>query len=166
MDAITCFKFVRDIPYRIPTAIDEADYCCLGKHKILHVLLSSLGLQVRFRACAFLWSSLDLPEEVKRIPHKDVCIHRYVEVFNREQNKWIIVDATWDKGLSSKFKINEWDGKSDTELAVKPVKIYDENRSKEFIEIDTKLIIEDLKANGEFYKAVNKWLESIREVIK
>ena len=36
-------------------------------------------------------------------------------------------------------------------------------RSKEFIEIETNLIIEDLKTNGEFYKAVNKWLESIRE---
>jgi len=110
----------------------------------------------------FLWSDLDLPEDVREIPHKAVCVHRYLEAYNQEQNKWIVVDATWDKRLYPKFKINEWDGKSDTELAVKPVKIYDEIRSQELVEIKPEQIIEDLKINGEFYKAVNKWLETIR----
>ena len=73
----------------------------------------------------------------------------------------MIVDATWDKKLGSKLPISEWDGKSDTVIAVKLTKMLrkkahnlerpSEARWKEYI-----------KAEGQFVESLNRWLDSIR----
>ena len=121
MDSISYFKFVRDIPFRLPLSADEPAPYCVDKHVVLKTLLSSLGFKVRYGLCRWLWSSLDLPESLKEIPHEDRSMHVYLEVYNTEQARWMTVDATWDKGLASKLPVSEWDGRSDTMLAVKPV---------------------------------------------
>jgi len=158
---ISYFYFVRDIPYKIPTSIKEPDYCCSGKHEILFDLLKFLNLQARYRVCIFLWSSLNLPLELKKIPHKNDCTHTYLEI--KIKDKWKILDATWDIGLKKVFQINEWDGKSDTKIAVEPIKIFSATKSKKIVENQTDEVIQkDLGINGKFYEGFNIWLKKIR----
>jgi len=157
MDIIKAFNSVKDVPYRIPLSSEEEDHCCSGKHKRLKDLLK--GYKTRYRICDFKWSSLDLPERVKIVKHDDDCTHMYLEVFL--DGKWVVVDATWDKGLSRVFEINEWDGKTDTKIAVIPTNIYSPGKSLEILNAEN--IEEDLGRNGDFYEAFNEWLEDIRK---
>jgi len=79
MDAVEYFRFVRDIPFKIPLSAHEPDYTCRGKHIVLKALLSSLGLKVRYAFCEWLWSSLDMPKSLAAIPQK--CLEK-------EQTTW------------------------------------------------------------------------------
>lgn len=161
VDAVEYFRFVRDIPYRIPLSVNEPDHYCVGKHVVLKTLLSSLGFKVRYAFCRWLWSSIDLPESLKKIPHEDRMGHVYLEVYSKEQERWMIVDATWDKRLASKLPVSEWDGKGDTIIAVKPVEILEERRD-EYDKPSEAKWMEFMKDNGQFVEAFNRWLESIR----
>jgi len=163
MDVIDYFEFVRDIPYKIGTVVGEPDYSCSGKHKILYRLFQSVGVKARYRVCEFLWTDIKLPKRVKKVRHENLSTHTYLEVHDRKKGVWVTVDATWDKGLSKVFSVNEWDGKSDTSLAVKPKKIYSPKQSKKLVEGESiEDVRKDLEAHGNFYKAVNEWLERIR----
>lgn len=122
MDLISSFNSIRDIPYRIPLKWGEKDDCCSGKHEKLFNILTKEGYEVRYRVCAFLWSSLNLPKELENTPHDNECTHIYLEI--KVNGKWKVLDATWDSGLRVFFHVNEWDGKSGTEVAVKPTKIF------------------------------------------
>ena len=161
VDAVSYFTFVRDIPFRIPLSVHEPDYHCGGKHIVLKTLLSSIGFKVRYTGCLWSWSSLDLPESIKKIPHEDRLGHLYLEVYNTEQARWMTVDATWDKGLASKLPVSQWDGKSDTVLAVKSIEMIKEGLD-EYDKPSEAEWANTLKANGKFFEAFNKWLESIR----
>ena len=161
MDLILAFNSIRDIPYKIPLSSDEVDACCSGKHEKLFKLLIDRGYKVRYRVCAFVWSSLNLPSELEKIPHDDYCTHIYLEI--NLGGKWEILDATWDKGLKRIFHVNEWDGKSDTEIAVKPIKIFSPQKSLKIVKDQNKEANEkDLEINGKFYKGFNEWLEKNR----
>jgi hypothetical protein len=171
-DAISYFAFVRDIPFRMPLSLGDPDYSCAGKHVILRTLLSSLGLKVRYALCRFSWNSLDISESLKQIPHEDVN-HVYLEVYDEEHARWMSVDATWDKGLSSKLPVSEWDGRSDTMIAVKPIEnLKPIETQEEFDEwLDSPPSMDEWlslpldspsKVNGRFYEALNGWVESIR----
>lgn len=149
------------MPYRIPLTLRENDVCCSGKHKLLKRLLEKQGLEVRYRICTFLWSSINLPKKVSGVQHDDNSTHIWLESFIN--NEWIIVDATWDSSLKNIFYVNEWDGKSNTEPAVKPIEIFSPQKSADIMNIeDDEDILNDLKRNGEFYKAFNDWLEEQR----
>jgi hypothetical protein len=159
--AINYFYFIRDIPYKIPLSTKEIDCCCSGKHEALFVLLKSLGLQVRYRVCLFLWSNLNLSPKLKKIPHENDCTHTYLEI--KIKRGWKVLDATWDIGLRRILPVNEWDGKLDTKIAVQPIKIFSLEKSKKIIEDQSeRLFRKDLKINGKFYKAFNAWLERAR----
>ena len=161
MNTIKAFKIARDIAYRIPLSLDEKDDCCSGKHKLLKDILEKQGLEVRYRVCSFLWSSIDLPEKVSSVHHDDNCTHVWLEVFIN--GEWVIVDATWDSGLKNIFHVNEWDGKTNTQIAVKPIKIFSPQKSEDIMNHENdEDILNDLKINGEFYKAFNDWLEEQR----
>ncbi|MBN2421900.1 hypothetical protein JXB41_01620 [Candidatus Woesearchaeota archaeon] len=162
MNLISIFESIRDIPYRIPLKLGEEDNCCSGKHEKLFNLLKKEGYKVRYRVCVFLWSDLNLPSELEKIPHDDDCTHTYLEI-NIDGN-WKILDATWDIGLKNLFHINKWDGKSNTEIAVKPIKIFTPQKSLEIVNNQTEEVInKDLKINGKFYKYFNEWLEKNRK---
>ena len=156
------FKKIRDIPYQIPLKTKEPDYCCSGKHIALKKSLEKLGYQVRYRVCSFRWSDLHLPEKLTGIPHENNSTHVYLEVYI--DNKWKIVDATWDKGLSSFFQINEWDGKTDTRIAIPVLGSFSAKKSNEVMLSENEKTVEaDLKTNGSFYRELNKFLKSIRD---
>ena len=160
-DAVEYFKFVRDIPYKKPLSVHEPDYTCRGKHIVLKALLSSLGLKVRYAFCEWRWSSLDLPKPLKALPHEDRVGHVYLEVYNKQQKRWMIVDATWDKKLGSKLPISEWDGKNDTVIAVKPTKML-RKKADNLERRSEARWKEPMKAEGQFVEAFNRWLEGIR----
>jgi len=162
MDLISLFNSVRDIHYRIPLKWGQEDNCCSGKHKKLFDLLTKHNHKVRYRVCVFLWSNIKLPKELQKIPHDNDCTHTYLEIYL--DGDWKILDATWDSGLRNVFHINEWDGKKNTEIAVKPVRIFNPKKSLEIVNNQNRKIIEkDLKINGKFYEAFNKWLRDNRK---
>ena len=161
-ELVRIFEKIRDVPYRIPLTLKEEDNCCSGKHEKLYKILIQEGYDVRYKVCVFLWESMNLPENLKNIPHEKDCTHTYLEI--NIDGDWKILDATWDVGLEGIFHVNRWDGKSDTEIAVKPIKIFDSDKSLEIVNSqDDDVISKDLKINGKFYKVFNEWLQKNRE---
>lgn len=76
----------------------------------------------------------------------------------------MIVDPTWDIGLKSIFSINEWNLNKNQKIAVKPIKKFSLKKSADIMNNeDDQEILDDLKINGKFYKALNDWLAEIRE---
>ncbi len=62
------------------------------------------------------------------------------------------------------FPISEWDGVSDTVIAVPVTETYSPEKSAEIMNtISPELFEEDMKVNGKFYRAFNAWLEIVRD---
>jgi len=171
VEAVEYFEFVRDIPFRLPVSVGDPDHSCLRKAVVLRPLLASLGLKTRYALCRFTWNSLNIPPSLKAIPHEDVS-HIYLEVYSEERARWMAADPTWDKGLASKLPVSEWDGKNDTAIAVKPTerlnpiesegeidKLIDMPELRKWLELP---IDSPTKINGQFYQALNEWVESVR----
>jgi len=169
MTLIEIFHQVRNIPYRIPLSLDETEGeyggSCLYKVELLKKLLEAEGLECRYRIGIFLWSQLNLPEKIMKAKHNDRGEHVWLEVCIN--NKWIILDPSWDIGLAGIFSINSWDGISDTKPAVKPIEILDVSASADIMNFDNyeEAFLEDLAINGEFYKALNKYFDKIRSKV-
>lgn len=162
---ISEFNRVRDIPYRIPLAEDEPDHCCSGKTDMLMTAFKAAGYRVRQIICLFKWSDLSLPEEILSAKHDDNASHTYFEA--EIGGKWVKIDPTWDPGIRSVFHVNEWDGKSDTPIAVPATETLSPDKSAEFLARCNapEAVRDDLAANGEFYKAFNEYLEKARREI-
>ncbi|OGY99773.1 MAG: hypothetical protein A2945_02135 [Candidatus Liptonbacteria bacterium RIFCSPLOWO2_01_FULL_52_25] len=163
MNIVQEFEKIRDIPYRIPLSTTERDDCCSGKSEQLLKILKVAGHGARYRVCTFRWSDLNLPNWVEQVPHENECTHTYIEILL--DGEWKIVDATWDRGLKNIFAVNNnWDGRSNTEVAVPVRKLFSPKQSAEYMKrsATTDAIAEDLKKNGKFYEAFNRWLETKR----
>ncbi|MFA5532615.1 MAG: hypothetical protein WDA13_03395 [Candidatus Shapirobacteria bacterium] len=155
------FNQIRDIPYSIPVSIKEKDYCCSGKHKILKQFLDNLGYKTRYQVVSFEWSSMNLPQKLLNVPHENLISHVYLEIFLND--KWVDMDATWDPKLKSVLPINEWNG-SENIIAVPIIEKFSLKKSQEIMENENEEeTIKDLKINGKFYQAFNRWLEEIRK---
>ncbi len=161
MEIVDIFNQIRDIPYKIPVSFKEKDFCCSGKAKSLKNILEKNGYKVRYRVCSFSWASINLPPEVLKVPHEDLTTHVYLEVFIN--NKWLIMDTTWDSKLNKIFDINNWDNKTNNKIAVESIETFTLEKSLDIMEnTDEQEILNDLKINGKFYNAFNNWLEEIR----
>ncbi len=154
------FELVRDIPYSIWH--DRPDYNCVVKNDILINLFNSNDLNARRRICEFKWDDLNIPESVLSNSHPKKSYHEFIEVEIPEKNEYVTVDATWDSLLAPKFDYNKWDGKTGTDIAVKPLKIYSVEESQEIRESVSE--IESTADNHEcFYYSLNIYFNSIRE---
>ena len=67
MDAVQVFNKIRDLPYHCPESLEEDDYRCWGKNRLLFEELSKGSFEVRFRVCDFLWSEQKIPKEITAI---------------------------------------------------------------------------------------------------
>jgi hypothetical protein len=88
-----------------------------------------------------------------------------MQVFIPERKKWVNCDPTWDLALEKAgFPIANWDGVSDTEIAVVPVKIFTSEQSRVYKEkwSDPQKIMDHLEYHYQFYKAINKWMMTLR----
>jgi hypothetical protein len=162
MNIIQIFSQIRDVPYRIPLSRNDADDCCNGKTIKLKKMFEEAGYEARYAVCEFCWSDLDLPKEILDIPHQDLSTHVYLEA-NIDGN-WVILDPSWDKGLSGILPVNNWNGRSDTTIAVKPTKVYDPEKSAEIMAESEKGqgLEGELNVSGGFFKAFNEYLEKNR----
>ncbi|MBP9749901.1 MAG: hypothetical protein KBD21_04175 [Candidatus Pacebacteria bacterium] len=161
MELVQIFNAIRDIPYKISLSNDDLAVDCDQKHKRLAAEFKNLGVETRFRICSFLWSSMPLPEDVLSVPHVDTCEHLFVEAYIGV--RWVVLDVTWDSALRTVLPVNEWDGRSDTELAVTPILVYPAAEERELVHNSSEESFEkDLTDSGLFYRALNEWLESVR----
>lgn len=161
MDLISIFNSIRDIPFRIPLSLEDKSIDCLTKHKMLFDALTNAGHKARFRICSFLWSDQKIPKEILAIPHDDKCEHLYLEI--SLNNEWITLDATWDQKLKNIMPTSEWDGKTNTKLAVTPIEIYPPDEGREVVHsASEEAFLEDIRKSGKFYEALNNWLEENR----
>ena len=163
---IKLFEKVRDIPYgdigsRDPTDVYEKNKgTCSGKHELLKELYKELGLKIKdfIVMHKFNDSNVKFPDEIREIFNRTEIIdpHKFFKIFI--DNKWVIIDATWDNKLKNLgFIVNEnWDGNSDMELTVKPIKILETESpiesKKEIIEELPEQIQKDRKL---FLKKIN-----------
>jgi len=157
--AISKFYEIRDIPYHISVSDQEEYNDCEGKNKKLAKALEDLGYKVRFRVGLFYWNVVKLPKEILEIPHNEDCSHFFIEVTLPDKNEWVFVDATWNKELKNAgFIVAEWDGVNQTELAFECYEVLGSEDLRRYLEnINYE---KDLKTNGKFYEAINKYCDS------
>lgn len=157
MNPLDVFNKIRDIPYKISLDFLEENNACSGKVIKLKQELEKLGVKCRFRVCEFKWSDLNLPQDILSMPHSDLAAHVYLEA--KINNCWTKLDPTWDSGLSKIFPISEWNGKSGTILAVKPIKTFALDDSDKIMTAteSQKEFDEDISINGKFYTALNDY---------
>ena len=133
---ISVFEHIRDIPYSLVvppidliTAPEQIlalgrGYCG-PKHYLLAEMYQRLGVEVVYAIFPFLWDDPDLlyPPELRQLA-TGLPVAYHLACRFRVQNRWVLVDATWDKPLArAGFPVNEhWDGRADTLCAVKPLR--------------------------------------------
>ncbi len=167
-ERVRIFRIVRDIPYYIAIG-NEQDYSCSTKAEICQKMLYPLGLKSRYRICQFRWEELGLPKKILKFPHEDPEYHQFLEVYIPEKRTWVTVDPTWDSGLQKIFEIAEWDGISNTKLAVPTNKIYSPRKSLSLIEEfnDPEEMKNYLNYNRKFFVALNNYFNNLRnEILK
>lgn len=162
---IKLFIAIRDIPYRLS---DGRHNCsCSAKTKILGEIFMRLGLNCRVAKCKFKWEKLRMPKSLlnlrRKLGEEMISEHTFLRVFIPESKQWITVDPTWDKELSSVFPVADWDGLTDTILAVKTNHFTEpkNKRGKFLTPLEIQFI--GIDENNLFVKKFNSWLETIRK---
>ncbi len=174
---VRVFEKVRDIPYgstgeRNPRHILQANIgSCSGKHILLNNLFRALGFESKVLTCLHhfneaLPSGNTCPPRLREMMrnYKIIDFHHFIKLQNRD--KRLDVDATWDALLKDYgFPVNlDWDGESDTTIAVKPITFYPE--TEDIAGLKKRLIAElspkDRKIRREFMRLLTDWLRQIR----
>jgi len=157
MDVIQVFNKIRDLPYHCPESLEDNDYRCWGKNRLLFQELKNLNFEVRFRVCDFLWSEQRVPKEITSKSPKDLDQHLFLEI--KLNNQWIILDCSNDSKLPS---FNIWDGKSHCEIAVKYKKIYSPEESKKLEKQERIEFVKEFNKYKELYFLMNKFFDKLR----
>jgi len=126
---IELFERVQGVPYYLLRDRDSEKLfflnkgCCAEKIIWLGNRLKELGIPVKYYKIKFLWEDLPIPEEILKLRKRGPGYHLSLKA--KINNRWIWVDPTWDSALGKiGFPITKnWDGKSDTLLAVNPLEI-------------------------------------------
>lgn len=171
---IILFEKVRGIPYgsigsRNPKNVYEKNKgTCSGKHELLKELYRELGIQVKDFVVKHSFNDLrvEFPNEIKEILDKNeiVDFHNFLKIFIK--NKWVIVDATWDKPLRKLgFIVNEnWYGKSDMKICVIPREIMEVKNPINFKEEKLEELPKEAQENRKrFLKKLTEWLDRLRQ---
>jgi hypothetical protein len=177
---ISIFDHIRDIPYAvIPEIRNPVDGpqgllkgmkgSCTPKHFLLGRMFEMLQIPIKYVTYPFSWSAgpVAYPPELTKMAEV-VPVDYHLACKARIENRWVVVDATWDRPLARVgFPINEsWDGVSDTKLAVES---FDEivhqsvQERVNFVQARKASWTPDDNAWREhFVDALNKWLEDVR----
>jgi hypothetical protein len=98
---------------------------CGPKHFLLAAMYGKLGLDVVYATFPFLWNDPDIwfPQRLRECANQLPIAH-HLACRVRINNRWVLVDATWDRPLAKAgFPVNErWDGIADMKCAVKPLR--------------------------------------------
>lgn len=177
---VKVFEQIRDIPYYlVPQIEDPLEWAssilkshkgsCSPKHYLLGFLFGKLNIPVKYATYFFKWDSQPLryTEELKQLSLG--CPTGYhVACKASINNKWVLVDATWDLALGNAgFPVNfKWDGLSDTRNAVLPFEetVHESLEDRlNFVREKRKLFSEQEKNTyAEFIPKFNDWLAGLR----
>lgn len=137
----TSFIAIRDIPYNIPTTNHENLAGCSVKSLELFKRLSLLRLKVAIGMAEFEWGeslkklNIRVPNHILQASKKlrGCNIHTFLAII--DDNKYYIVDPTWDIALSAYgFPVNKvWRMNFDMELAIFPQSIRYVNTIDEYM---------------------------------
>jgi hypothetical protein len=168
-EIIDLYKKAQAIPYfcftkRDPDLLFKKNKgSCVEKNLFLGEEFKKLRIPVKYLLIKFDWNDLPIPKEII----KKLKIGGFTSILStwhlalkiKIDKKWIFVDATWDPGLEKAgFPVTRnWDGKSDTKLAVIPKRIIG------LIIKPPKILVKKL-GDEEFFEALNKWLELQRKI--
>lgn len=171
---ISVFEHIRNIPYSLDVPVKDPATApehilvagkgsCAPKHYLLAEMFRRIGLDTQFVITPFLWNDPDFryPPELRRLAAVlPTAYHQACRV--RINDRWILVDATWDPRLKSAgFPVNEtWDGRSTLRCAVKPLTgqpspLTDETEKRR----TPGKLMEILR----FHRGFNAWLAEVRE---
>ncbi len=169
---VRVFEIVRDIPYgdiqpRSPEKTwKEKKGPCSTKNIILFDVYSAMGIPVRKWMCSFEYKkSRKFTQQMNFLLDRPIIVlHTFIKI--KIGKKWVIVDATNDPCLEiigAKVQSN-WDGKSDTLLAVKPKEFFHvkdiDKKKQEFYSYETNLQKENRQ---KFMKLFFEWIDKVRE---
>ncbi len=157
---IELYEKVQKVPYyclkeRNPDKLFELNKgSCFEKNSYLGKQYEKLGIPVKYQLIVFDWRELPVPKDIMDKRENKLGEHLALKIM--VDNKWVFVDPTWDPALEKAgFPLTKnWDGESDTKLAVKPKKIRELKQSPE------KAVV---TANTGFHDLFNKYLEKIRK---
>ncbi len=178
---INIFERIRDIPFAVVSGFFSIEKgpagmlvqnkgFCVPKHYLMGMMFQRLGIAVRYCTYSFWWNELDVdyPAVLKGLAvATPVVYHLACRAFI--EDRWVLVDGTWDPPLKKAgFPVNEnWDGKSDTTLAVKPLEkfIHDDalEREKIFKKKMTVYTLPERLKLSRFSGELNRWLEAVRQ---
>jgi hypothetical protein len=174
------FERIRDIPYYLVPQIDDPlewglsivknnKGSCSPKHYLLGVFFEKSGIPIKYATFPFRWDEqkVDYPQELRRLAQgSPIGYHVACKAFI--ENKWVLIDATWDKGLlKSEFPVNaQWDGLSGTLNAIVPLEEIVHASLEErlsYVKKKKALYSEEEKLTyGKFITGFNSWLERLR----
>lgn len=160
---------VRDIPYGVigsrepQTVYENHKGTCSGKHGLLKELYHELGIQTQDYIAMHRFKDLSVsyPQSLKIILERSNILdpHNFFKIqINR---RWILVDITWDKPLKRLgFTVNEnWDGKTDMQITVKPFEIIQTDNSLKIKEEKLSTLSISVQEDRKlFLKELSSWL--------
>lgn len=179
---ISIFEHIRDIPYKvIPRQMNlktgpgdllaSGEGPCTSKHYLMGQMFEKAGFGVRYLTYTFAWEKFKgiFPKELMLLTLKlPLTYHLACSIFLG--GKWVLVDATWDAPLADAGfpVVKSWDGVSDTKLGVYPISefVHDaQEEREEFVQRKMKQFsLSDKLELQRFSIALNKWLESLRQI--
>ncbi len=177
MDLITSFQTVRDIPFgplpgdreddRVARMLRGNKGSCTAKHYYLCDLLESEGMSTLLVTYPFRWKELDINYPRTLLEHAErMPLAYHLACKANISGGWVLLDATWDPPLEKLgFNVNDWDGSSDTTLAVRPLdEVVHETRKQriEYIRNNRCYGQEQLQTTLEFHRLLDSWLQSAR----
>ena len=178
---ISIFNHIRDITYKIipnirtsiegPVKILEyMSGSCTPKHFLLGKMFEMIDMPIKYISVPFSWNNpnVNYPNYIRKLAEKTpIEYHLACKTFI--ENKWRLIDATWDLPLEKVgFLINKnWDGISETKCAVIAIDEVEHNKAIERDEFVKKMksswSSEDHKITTLFVDEINKWLEQVRK---
>ena len=163
---IDLYKKIQNIPYcfSLPKGpeylLKKNKGVCSEKHLFLAKEFKKLGISVKFLLVKFDWRESSVPKKILSKRKSFFDWHLALKI--KPDKKWIYLDATWDSKLKKTNLpvVENWDGKSDTKLAVKPINTIEFPFSMYgFLKTLSK---KRKNKEAEFQKAFNEWLEEKR----
>lgn len=177
---ISIYQHIRDIPYAIIPELRDPRTgpldlikmnkgSCVPKHFLMYLMMSELGLGVKYATYLFDWNdpAIKFPSDLKKVV-KNMPITAHLATKVEIDGKWTLVDATYDLPLKKGgFPVNElWDGVSDTKNAVIPIEEIVHESLQERLFFAGKRVGEytdkERSAYALFTKKLNYWLEELR----
>jgi hypothetical protein len=172
---VTVFRKVRDIPYGVIDSRDPLKVLaankgtCSGKHLLLAGLYRSMGLLVKDMVAFHKYQDLPrktrYPDKLKLLLQRGNGVPDYHNFITLSlKGTWVTLDATFEEDLKDHFVVNEWDGRGDTKLSVRPIIAWEVKEPVGFkLTKLAEMPLEIQNCRKEFLRAFSDWLVQLRE---